>query len=138
MESKITSFETACKFLKKDANKLPIVKGLDKRYQKYLIANYKLAIITEALNKEYSQQNGLKKTWEPDFTQPNQWKYFPWFEVKADSKRTGGFGFSYTDYDLWHTFTSVGSRFCFPTSELAIYSGKQFEKLHLENQLILK
>lgn len=136
MESKIKTFEDACKLLKLNPKDLPTVTKLPAKHKKYIVANYKLVVITEALNKEYSKANKLKKTWQPDYNAHNKYKYFPYFWVKADKKKPSGFGFSATACDYWHARTTVGSRLCFPTYELAIYSGKQFEKLHIEMQLM--
>lgn len=136
METKIKTYEDACRLLKRNPKSLPIVSDIAPKHKKYIVANYKLVIITEALNKEYSQNNGLKKTWQPDYTDSSQYKYYPWFEVKADKNTPSGFGFSAAGYGNWLTSTRVCSRLCFPTPELAIYSAQQFEKLHIENQLM--
>lgn len=48
-------------------------------------AYLKLVLISKALNEG----------WIPDWTNPNQRKYVPWFEHKS------GFGLSYDGYDAW-------------------------------------
>jgi hypothetical protein len=112
--------------LKLKATALPDVSALPKKHQKALIAHYKLIIIAEALNEG----------WQPNWNDMNEYKYFPWFRVKADAKRPGGFGFSDSGYVSWAASTHVGSRLCFKTSALALYAGKQFEKLYKEYSLI--
>jgi len=127
MKSTIKTFEDACKALKLDAKKvLPDVSAMPKKHQAALIAHSKLIIITEALNEG----------WQPNWNDDNEWKYYPWFVVKASEKKPAGFGFSVTDFALWGTDTGVGSRLCFRSSELALYAAKQFEKLYIDYFLI--
>lgn len=60
--------------------------------------------------------------WVPDWTNSNEYKYFPWFKMGSSS----GVGFSCDVYDYWITFSNVGFRLCFKSSELAKYAGTQF------------
>lgn len=62
----------------------------------------------------------LNEGWVPDWKDTNQYKYYPWFEVKSGS------GLAFSDYVYWLTLTDVGSRLCFKSRELAEYAGKQF------------
>lgn len=71
----------------------------------------KLTLIARALNEG----------WVPDWKDDRQYKYYPWFE----SNKSGS-GLSYHDYAYWHTASTVGSRLCFKTDELAKYAGEQF------------
>jgi hypothetical protein len=64
----------------------------------------------------------LRGKWEPDFNNPNEKKWYPWFKFSAGS----GFGFSNSDYNYDNTHTYVGSRLCFPTKEMSDYFGTQF------------
>lgn len=73
----------------------------------------KLIIIARALNEG----------WEPDFNNSSEYKYYPWF-------KNSGSGFSYHGYVYSFTFTCVGARLCFKTSELAKYAGAQFESIY--------
>lgn len=82
----------------------------------------KLTLIARALNEG----------WVPDWKDDRQYKYYPWFE----SNKSGS-GLSYLDYDGWITFTGVGSRLCFKSSEIAEYAGKTFKKLY-EQYFLLK
>ena len=125
---KITSYESACKALKLNPKKLPIVTGLPQEHQKALIAHYKLVIIVQALNDG----------WKPDWRNPGQCKYYPYFYIDGGKKGTSGFGFSATDYVWTYTGTYGSSRLCFKTRELAEYAGKKFIKLYKEYILIEK
>ncbi len=122
----VKTYEEACEKLGLKPMALPEVSVVPSKHQKALIAHFKLIIIAEALNDG----------WQPNWNDSDEYKYFPWFEIKADDKRPGGFGFSYTYYDHWHTDTTVGSRLCFRTRELATYAGKQFADLYKEYFLI--
>lgn len=65
----------------------------------------------------------LNEGWEPDWSNKNQYKYYVWLgEYKAGS------GFSHSDFDDSYADTFVGSRLCFPTSELAMHASTQFLK----------
>lgn len=64
----------------------------------------------------------LRGKWEPDFNNLNEKKWYPWFKFSAGS----GFDFSISTYGYDLTFTSVGSRLCFPTKEMCDYFGTQF------------
>ena len=108
----IKSFEDACKALGIEPN-LPEVSNLPEDMQKPTVAAYKLMIIYKAIN------NG----WKPDWSNSDEYKYFPWFRVLSS-----GFGFvvSFCDYDF--TDTTVGSRLCTDSSEKALYIARQFEQ----------
>ncbi|WP_312922576.1 hypothetical protein [Empedobacter brevis] len=85
---------------------------------KYIISHLQSIIIVKALNEG----------WIPDWSNRNQAKYFPWFDMEASSSG----GFVYYDYDYWLTSTHVGSRLCLKSSELAEYVGKQFKEIYEE------
>lgn len=108
---KIKSFEDACAHLEIDPKQLPEVPIED--LKKPVIAAYKLMIIFKAIN------NG----WNPDWSDRNQYKYFPWFEVLSS-----GFGFSGSVYDYPGTGTSVGSRLCTDTRDKALYIADHFKE----------
>lgn len=117
---KIKTFEDACKALKLNPSLLPDVSAVPEQYRKRMLADYKLMIITEAINAG----------WKPNWNDSNEYKYFPWFRVDADKKRPSGFGFSTTYCDCTCTLTNVGSRLCFKSEEMALYAAKQFEDLY--------
>jgi hypothetical protein len=73
-----------------------------------------LMVVFQAIN------NG----WEPDYTNINQAKYYPWPWVLSSGL---GFSGSFYRYDYAHSF--VGSRLCTDTSEKALYILNQFPDL---------
>lgn len=118
--AKIKTFEEACKALKLDPVKsLPNVTGMPKLHQAAIIAHAKLVIIAEALNEG----------WKADWENGNWDKYYPWFKMS-------GSGLSFNGFDFQYSFSGVGSRLCFKSSELAEYAGKKFIKLYKEYFLI--
>jgi hypothetical protein len=108
----IKSFEDACGHLGIDPLKLPDVSALSEEFSKPIIAYYKLIIIFKAIN------NG----WEPDWSNSDQYKYFPWLSVLSS-----GFGFSRSRCVYGCTDAVVGSRLCTDTSEKSRYIANQFE-----------
>ena len=105
-----------------------------------LTAFLKLRIITAALNQG----------WTPDWTNSNEWKYYPWFclytedeynDLDADDKERccrvvgrsyssasayGGLVYASAFNASSLSSTYYGSRLAFKTRELALYAGKQF------------
>ena len=118
----IKTFEDACERLGLDPNNLPDTSHLEFDLAKPIIAHYKLIIIFKAVN------NG----WIPDWTNSNEYKYYPWFEVVSS-----GSGLSCCGYDNSSTSTFVGSRLCTDKSEKAEFLSKQFKDLY-EDYLLLK
>lgn len=108
-----------------------------------LTAFLKLRIITAALNQG----------WAPDWTNSDEWKYYPWFclytedeynDLDADDKErccrvvgrsnsyagaSGGLVYAYAFNASSYSSTGYGSRLAFKTRELALYAGKQFVDL---------
>lgn len=82
------------------------------------VAYRKVKLIVQALNEG----------WEPDWSDSNQAKYYPWFNMPSSS----GSGFSFDGYVLWSAASSVGSRLCFKSRALCIYAAKQFEDIYNE------
>ena len=80
------------------------------------IAYKKIKLIAKALNEG----------WTPDWTNSNETKYHPYFLMGSPS----GGGFSYHDRGSWLTSSSVGSRLCYKSRDLAIYAGKQFTDIY--------
>jgi hypothetical protein len=78
------------------------------------IAYKKLKVIIKAINQG----------WVPDWTDGNQRKWYPWFNLSS------GFGFSVSDCDYVGTVTCVGSRLCFETEAKSNYCAKQFIDLY--------
>lgn len=111
----IKTFEAACKVLGIDPAILPNVDGLDESRAKAQIAIYKLDIISEASWKHAGKQL--------DWSNPNQYKYYPWFRMSGS-----GSGFSCDDFDYDLSLSFVGSRLVYPDSETAEFAGET----HLE------
>lgn len=66
----------------------------------------------------------LNEGWVPDWSNSNEYKYFPWFEMRGSS------GFRFGGHGHWYSVSHVGSRLCFRTRELAEYAGKQFQHIY--------
>jgi hypothetical protein len=64
--------------------------------------------------------------WTPDWTDSNQYKYYPWFKMGSPS----GGGFSFDGDDYWFTYSIVGSRLCFKSADLAKHAGQLFESIY--------
>jgi hypothetical protein len=100
-----------------DPAKLPDVSGILEEFAKPIIAAYKLLIIYKAINNE----------WKPDWSNWDQYKYYPVFEVLSSR-----FGFSGSDFSYDTTDARVGSRLCTDTWEKALYIAEQFKAEYQE------
>lgn len=117
----IKSFEDACKALNM-SSKLPDVSDCIESMRKSVLSHYQLMIIAQALNDGRT----------PDWTDYDQWKYYPWFEMgPAD-----GSGFSFYCVGLCSN-SCLGSRLCFKSEEIAEYAGTQFTDLYRDYFLAL-
>ena len=81
-------------------------------------AYHQLTIIARVLNEG----------WEPDYSNENEYKYYPYFVW--DNKAAGGSGFSCFDRYFGRSYSHVGSRLVFKTRELAIHAGKKFNSIY--------
>lgn len=117
IKERVKSYEDACAVLGLNPKDLQVEVSGFGTDAKAIIAHSKLIVITRALNEG----------WTPDWTNGDEYKYYPWFKYDK-----AGFGFSSTDFDSWYTDTSVGSRLCFKTEALAEYAGKQFIEIYNE------
>jgi hypothetical protein len=118
---KIKTFADACKALKLDPKKLPIVTGIPAKDRKAIIAHYKLVIIARALNAG----------WKPNWKDGNEPKFYAWFWMDK-----AGSGFSYDGCGRTYSGSAVGSRLCFKSADLADYAGKQFKSLYKDYFLL--
>lgn len=118
---RVKSFEDACQVLGISTN-VPEVKGLPRKHQKAIIANYKLIVIAEALNEG----------WKPNWQDSDEYKYYPWF----DMSNPAGVGGSHTYNTASRTTAHVGSRLCLKNRELAIYFGQTFTDLFNDSLLL--
>jgi phage pi2 protein 07 len=112
---RIKTWEDVCKELKINPKILPDVSKLPEGDRKHVTANYKLIKLAQALNEG----------WKPNWNNSSEYKYYPWF-------KGSGSGLSFGDYVYSGSLTSVGSRLCFKTRELAEYAGKQFTAIYSE------
>lgn len=144
---RVKTFEDACKELGEDHKLVQQFKAIQEAIaeDKEATAYFKLGIITAALNEG----------WEPDFTNDDEYRYYPylclWTKEELEDKdeawkddhnlllwRGGGgsnigascgLAYAYSDY-AWSVATaSFSARLAHKTEELAIYSGKQFTEL---------
>ena len=95
------------------------LKEINPKHIEALIALNRLFTIAEAWNKE----DGFV----PDFSNGNQFKYFPWFIY---NNAAAGFVCAYTHYSPVYASAYLGSRLCFMTPERAEQFGKQFADLY--------
>lgn len=123
----ITDFKSAKKaiaadfYLSADKSKLAasLMNDINPKHVEALIALNELFTIAQAWNKE----DGFV----PDFSNRNQWKYFPWFTYNNDA---AGFVFTTTYNAATIAAAAIGSRLCFKTPERAEQFGKQFKNLY--------
>lgn len=73
----------------------------------------------------------LNEGWIPNWSDNNEYKYQPWFEMR------GSAGFRFYVFDSWISRSYVGSRLCFKTRPLAEYAGRQFQSVY-EQFMIIK
>lgn len=144
---RVKTFEDACKELGEDHKLVQQFKAIQEAIaeDKEATAYFKLGIITAALNEG----------WEPDFTNDDEYRYYPYLclwtkeelELKTDAWKDernlqlwrGGrgsgvcanCGLAYADSsNAWSNATAAFSaRIAHKTEDLAIYSGKQFTEL---------
>lgn len=144
---RVKTFEDACKELGEDHKLVQQFKAIQEAIaeDKEATAYFKLGIITTALNEG----------WEPDFTNDDEYRYYPylclWTKEELEDKDEewkddhnlqlwlgGGASYDGTDcglacagsVDAWSVAAAnISARLAHKTEELAIYSGKQFTEL---------
>ncbi len=88
--------------------------------------------VPEHLKYQYVAEliaKSLNEGWLPDWDNGEYDKYYPWFKMSSS-------GFRYGVFDGWGTVSSVGSRLCFKSSELARYAGEQFTDVYRKFMII--
>lgn len=125
--AEIKSFEDACKALNVVPS-VPNFEGSPVKHQKALLAHFQLIIIAEAINEG----------WQPNWADPNEYKYQLWPDIETDESKPSGFGLSFNGYVHWHTATDVGSRLCFKDRDRAKYCFDTFLELWEDYFLIDK
>jgi len=66
----------------------------------------------------------LNEGWVPDWNNWDEYKYYPWFDMR--DKAGSGSGFSYDDCNYDGGRSTVGSRLVLKTRDLAKFAGKTF------------
>ena len=118
----IKTFEQACKKLKLDPKTaIPDMSAAQPKHHAALIATAKMHIIAEALNDG----------WIPNWSDYNEYKYFPYFEM-------AGFRFFASYHWDADAYSTGGSRLCYRTRALSDYAGKTFVKLYEDMMVIPK
>jgi hypothetical protein len=115
--NEILTFEDACEVLDIDPDS--VVNDMDTTDE---AAYKKLKVVSKAINQG----------WTPDWSNTNQQKWFPYFNLSS------GFGFSDVFYDYGITDADVGSRLCFETKAQAKHAGTQFLQIYKEFLTITK
>lgn len=144
---RVKTFEDACKELGEDHKLVQQFKAIQEAIaeDKEATAYFKLGIITAALNEG----------WEPDFTNDDEYRYYPylciWTKEELEDKdeawkddhnlqlclcvgsssHGANCGLAFADsYEAWSDAHALFSaRIAHKTEKLAIYSGKQFTEL---------
>ena len=98
-----------------------LIRNVNPRHLKALIALNKLFTIAEKWNKE----DGFV----PDFSNKGQWKYFPWFKYEGES---AGFVFASANFTASAAGAYIGSRLCFKSESRAEEFGKKYVDLYNE------
>ena len=75
----------------------------------------------------FHKNKAINNGWVPDWSDDDQYKWFPWFGVLSS-----GSGFSNSGSDCYCTGTTVGSRLCTDSSEKAEYIAEQFEAEYVD------
>lgn len=123
----LKTFEDACQVENLDPKTvIPDFSSYPKQDQKAMVAHAKLVIIARAANRLANDG----EEWAPDWSNYDQWKYYPWFEMRGSS------GFRFHAHAHWYANSHVGSRLCFISREVAIHVGKQFEPLYKDYFLL--
>jgi len=121
----IKTFEDACKVKGYNPETvLPDFSVFPEQHKKALTATSKLIIVNEAMNYV---DNG-NKDWTPDWTNCEEDKYYPWFDLEKAENNPSGFRLHAVRCD--DAYSSVGSRLVYRTRKLAEYAAKQFESLY--------
>lgn len=116
----LKTFENACEVLGLDPEKvLPDFSCYPEADRKALEAQAKLFIIVKAANKIANKG----KEWIPNWDDSSQYKYENWFYMSSS-------GFRFSDCVSWHSYSPVGSRLCFISSEVGKYVANTFIDLY--------
>ena len=112
---KIKSYADACKALNVKPLSDEVFNAFPKAERENLKAYHKLTVITRAINEG----------WEPDYSNHSQRKYEPYMYTN-----TAGLAYATAYNAPSHTYTTVGSRLCFPDYERATFAVETFKELY--------
>lgn len=118
----LKTYEDCCLATGRDPKVLHKVFNLLESIMPKAVSDCKLNIVIEAINKSVP----------PDWSNPNEWKYYPLFRVVEDKSKPSGFGLSYNVCANTYSDTVVGSRLTFRTVKGLKYAVKQFPELYEE------
>jgi hypothetical protein len=120
----VDSYEAAMHYLGYQADVKTKISNINPKHIKALIALNTLFTIADAWNKA--------DDFVPDFSNRNQYKYFPWFQYNDSAA-----GFVYVSSINAASYASafLGFRLCFKSSETAHQFGNQF--INLWNDVLL-
>lgn len=122
----IASYESAAGYIGYNAEDMPIVNHLPEIRQKRIIADHKVDIIIEAVNKKFNDG----ETCVFDYANSHQDKWYIWWDFDSS-----GFRFSVTYYVLARTHSAVGPRLSFVSRAAAEHFGKHQPFAKLWNQM---
>jgi hypothetical protein len=117
---RIKTFDDAINALAKSEIDMEMTTLLSCKFNDPLLVATKAAAMLMVITKV------LNEGWVPDWTKSSEYKWYPWFDMQSGS------GLSFHVAVRWSTGTSVSSRLCFKSRELAEYAGKQFADLYTQ------
>lgn len=119
------------KFKEKPKNVIERIKSVADVFADNGLTEYQFAKKCEGLSEDEVAYRILKllakslnEGWQPDWNNSMEAKYYAWFEMGGSS------GFRSYVCDHWRSTSSVGSRLCFKTRELAEHAGKNFTHVY--------
>ena len=117
IKDRVKTVEDACKILgEEDSDVISHKILIESKVAEHIIANQALVVVIKALNEG----------WVPDWKNNKYDKWVNWFSMSLPL--SSRFSFCYSDD--WISRSSVGSRLCLKSKELAEYAAKQFLYLY--------
>jgi len=116
ISSRVRSFEEACVQLGHSAEF--VLQGVSPVDDKAIVAFLKLFVIVRALNGG----------WVPDWNNTDEYKYYPWWDLQKSKTNPSGFRLDLVCDICSHS--TVGSRLCYKSRELAEYAAETFLDLY--------
>lgn len=82
--------------------------------QAALFSLHKIITVIEVVNE----------SWQPDWNDYDEYKYYPWWDMETYEDDVPGSGFRFDDYGSGYAATCVGSRLVCRSSDLSEYVAK--------------